>query len=357
VTHVLCIAPGKVKVYSLSPAAFIVDKHYINIGDLSSAPASLEEFLPKCCVFLDEIIFEAKGTVLISGDFRGAVLPLAIFFLMKTSRMRLNEAFEYIQSKSKSKRNQVFLPKLKFLLALNHCESDIFGSSERTDQQWIVAAGASTLSLSQRKPSAKGLKGFTGVYNSVGAPEYYSQDSVKCTYRNPHSKKFGVIVDRIIEKLDFASENFGAVLDLACGGGEISCLLQKYGEEKVPNEILGCDPYLHELYRLKTGLQCFDYSFEDIISGKRNCQKQILGKLERKLGVIICSYAMHLCDEVTKLCKVLSTMTKFLCVITPHGLPYITKAMNFEPFYCFKFKNIKVNIYMSSFYSPDDDKS
>ncbi len=139
--------------------------------------------------------------------------------------------------------------------------------------------------------------GVTGFYEQFGS-----------SYRNPHETILQSLLKRVILewKLDLSS-----VLDLACGSGEATLVLQELGAK-----VAGIDPYTFEAYLERTGLHAEPFSFDDIANGT----------LEgRSYSLIVCSFALHLM-EVSKLPMLLfqlSQITDTLLILTPHKRPQI----------------------------------
>ena len=146
-------------------------------------------------------------------------------------------------------------------------------------------------------------------YEELGVDEYYKEHSD--TYSNPH-------IDRIeyLLKTKTAYENIGnTVLDLCCGSGEITNILLNNDINNKYN-IDGLDPYTASAYTRNTGQRCMKLDFKDIV----------LGALKNKrCDTIICSYAMHLCEEsmLNNLLYQLSLISETLIIVTPHKRPDI----------------------------------
>lgn len=152
------------------------------------------------------------------------------------------------------------------------------------------------------------------LYEQYGAEGYYKEHGD--AYENPH---FAEIDALIRQNFDFIDTSAG-VLDLAAGGGEVSSTLQHLGIQN----IRGCDPFTDALYRKQTGLECWNFSFEDII---RNGLPQ-----DYYFSSVICSFAMHLCPEkqLYALCTQLFDRSSQLFIITPHKRPELEKLSGIE---------------------------
>src|SRR5574341_902310 len=113
-------------------------------------------------------------------------------------------------------------------------------------------------------------------YEIHGVEQYYQ----RCAgdYQNPHEptirKLLGIVVP--LWQLDLC-----AVLDLACGSGEVTLALRELGAK----HIQGIDPYTGAAYEKRTGQTAEKYSFADLADGA------LAG---RKYSLIVCSFALHL---------------------------------------------------------------
>jgi SAM-dependent methyltransferase len=139
--------------------------------------------------------------------------------------------------------------------------------------------------------------GVTGFYEQFGS-----------NYRNPHETIIQSLLKKVILewKLDLSN-----VLDLACGSGEATLVLQELGAV-----VSGIDPYTFKAYLERTTLQAEQFSFDDIANG-------ILEG--RRYSCIVCSFALHLV-EVSKLPALLYQLvqiTDTLVILTPHKRPQI----------------------------------
>lgn len=162
-------------------------------------------------------------------------------------------------------------------------------------------------------------------YQQYGVDKYYQYHSNE--YKNPHIKQIQYSLDKI--KVDLSS-----VLDLSCGGGEVTSYLVKKGY----NNIIGSDPYTCDLYKKNTNKKCLKLSFDDILSGK----------LDKKFSTIICSFALHLCKEskINTLLYQLSSICDYLVVISPNKKPNIDKSY-FELVENFEIERVKTRVYKS----------
>lgn len=144
-------------------------------------------------------------------------------------------------------------------------------------------------------------------YEQLGIEGYYKLHSED--YNNPHFADIEYLLQQEINKNYFGTN----ILDLCCGGGEVTQILEKYGYTRKYN-IDGLDPYTAPAYKKNTGKDCLIYDFKDIVRGA----------LENKTyHTIICSFAMHLCDEsmLNNLLYQLSLIANTLVILTPHKRP------------------------------------
>ena len=141
-------------------------------------------------------------------------------------------------------------------------------------------------------------------YENHGVDEYYS--SFSGSYFNPHLQQVKNLISRNILRIPSFS-----VLDLCCGNGEVTNELFSHKIESV----IGCDPYMHEEYTLRTGKECFSLSFRDIA----------MGRLTGIYTSIICSFALHLCEQsmLPRVIIQLKQNTDRLIVISPLKRPFV----------------------------------
>lgn len=144
-------------------------------------------------------------------------------------------------------------------------------------------------------------------YEKLGVEGYYKLHSED--YNNHH---FYIIKD-LLSNYILHNDIGNNILDMCCGSGEVTSILIEASNNF---NIEGLDPYTSSAYIKNTGLNCMKYNFTDILKG------QLLNK---RYDTIICSFALHLCDE-TMLSTVLyqlSLISNKLIIITPHKRPEI----------------------------------
>lgn len=150
------------------------------------------------------------------------------------------------------------------------------------------------------------------AYSAMGVTEYYSNHARN--YSNPHEP---IIRHHVTHWMVGYSPDI-SILDLCCGSGEVTRQLQTLGYDNV----IGNDPYTHELYRTNTGNPCWTMDFKHIATRG----------LPTKFDLVVCSFAMHLCD-VSMLPSVLyqlAIQSTTLLVITPNKRPNIDQHFIME---------------------------
>ena len=164
-------------------------------------------------------------------------------------------------------------------------------------------------------------------YEIYGTDEYYKKHGD--SYINYHISEVQYLINKNIDKI--IDNNMNSILDLCSGNGEITDLFVQKGIDN----IVGCDPYMEQIYMKNTGKHCYNCSFLDIINGK----------LTGKFDIVICSFGMHLCND--NMIYNLICMLKYeynvnkLVIITPNKKPIINKNMIYEE----KYKKVRIRIY------------
>ncbi len=143
-------------------------------------------------------------------------------------------------------------------------------------------------------------------YKKHGVKDYYIKNSEN--YINLHGCQIRDLLIKNINRF-----NFGSVLDLCCGSGEVTRVLLENGIKDVE----GADPYTFKLYIKNTGKHCINLSFKDILRGKLN----------KNYNIIICSFAFHLINEkdLFMIVNKLFLHTKTIIIIAPHKRPYLER--------------------------------
>lgn len=155
--------------------------------------------------------------------------------------------------------------------------------------------------MAKRMP-VKPRTGVRDAYASKGVQRFYEEHAAD--YRNPHERQVRALLAANHRRFDGST-----VLDLACGSGEVTRVLEELGYK----DIVGVDPYTCGLYEARTHHSCIPLSFDDII----------IGRLTGRFSVIICSFAMHLVEDskLPKLVERLLEHTETIVIITPHKRP------------------------------------
>jgi SAM-dependent methyltransferase len=144
------------------------------------------------------------------------------------------------------------------------------------------------------------------AYEEYGVTGFYEQFG--SSYRNPHETILQSLLKRVLLEWNL---DRSSVLDLACGSGEATLVLQELGAK-----VSGIDPYTGQAFLERTGLHAEKFSFDDIANG-------ILEG--RTYSLIVCGFALHLV-EISKLPMLmfqLAQITDTLLVLTPHKRPQI----------------------------------
>ncbi|MCX4028607.1 class I SAM-dependent methyltransferase [Endozoicomonas sp. SM1973] len=150
-------------------------------------------------------------------------------------------------------------------------------------------------------------KKISDEYRSKGIAGFYKNEGE--LYRNPHEP---LLESLLKQSLDRKPMGQGCVLDLACGSGEITIILEKHGFTNID----AIDPYTYKAYKRRTGRDAEKFSFEDIAEG---CIAN------KQYELVICSFAMHLVNEswLPRVCFNLSLIANHLIILTPHKRPKI----------------------------------
>ena len=161
-------------------------------------------------------------------------------------------------------------------------------------------------------------------YEELGVDNFYVIH--KNDYKNPHEQ----IIDQL---LVFAKNNWNLgdnLLDLCCGSGEVSRIFYD-------KNIEGIDPYTFQLYEELTKRPCKNLSFKDIVEKG----------LDSKYDTIICSFAMHLCEEsmLPMLLWRLGEVSNKLLILTPHKRPNCDGIYGWKKVKTLKIEKVSMILY------------
>jgi hypothetical protein len=191
-------------------------------------------------------------------------------------------------------------------------------------------------------------KAIRDEYADQGVDAYYRTHAN--VYENPHYPYIKALLTQNQQRIDYSK-----VLDLSAGGGEVTEILRgllNLNETEAQQRFIGTDPFTFKLYEKNTGCSCLPLSFEDIVKGKLAFYQNYEGEIQKikfktrnagpsvfePFSSIICSFAMHLCDEkqLYPLVNQLFTYSKNIIIITPHKRPALeiltNVTLNFEDF-------------------------
>lgn len=171
-----------------------------------------------------------------------------------------------------------------------------------------------------------------GEYQAKGAFGFYRESG--SSYRNPHEPQIAATIDEVIRQW---SMDLSDVLDLAAGSGEITLALRDRGTSR----ITGIDPFTFAAYKERTKTAAEQLSFEQIAQGALS---------GRHFSLIVCSFAMHLCDKsrLPALCMQLSLCAPQLLILTPHKRPVIRKDWGWALSGEFVVQRIRARLYNST---------
>lgn len=160
----------------------------------------------------------------------------------------------------------------------------------------------------------KQKKAIRNQYAQMGVEGYYKRNGFR--YKNPHAPLIRELLLNNKDNLDYSK-----VLDLCCGSGEVTQVLQEMEFDGME----GCDPFTHKLYGKRTKRPCHKWDFKDIMRGK------LIGEYSS----IICSFGLHLADpkDLYALCQRLFTCSPQLVIITPHKRPVLEEIAGVEKVY------------------------
>lgn len=166
-------------------------------------------------------------------------------------------------------------------------------------------------------------------YETVGVETFYKLHNKD--YINPHLDRLNSVIDKVYVNWELGNK----VLDLCAGSGEVTLELLKLNNSL---NIEGIDPFTYELYMHNTNKECFNLSFKDIA---------VNGLSGKNYDTIICSYALHLCDDsmLPIVLWQLSQISNQLIIITPHKRPECDNIMGWKKVDSFKLNRVTAKLY------------
>jgi hypothetical protein len=171
-----------------------------------------------------------------------------------------------------------------------------------------------------------------GEYERQGAEQFYRQSG--SSYRNPHEPQIVLALGKALKRWKPDMTN---VLDLAAGSGEITLALREHEATK----ITGIDPYTFDAYESRTGNRAERFTFEQIADG-------VLAN--RRFSLVVCSFAMHLCEEsrLPGLALQLSMISPSMMILTPHKRPVLREQWGWKLTEELRVARIRIRLYNSS---------
>jgi hypothetical protein len=167
-------------------------------------------------------------------------------------------------------------------------------------------------------------KAIRDEYADLGVDAYYRSHAN--VYENPHYPYIKSLLTQNQHRIDYTR-----VMDLSAGGGEVTEILRgllNLDAQEAKKRFLGTDPFTFRLYEKNTGIRCLPINFEQIIKGKLTPINA--GSVSEPFSCIICSFAMHLCEEkmLYPLVNQLFMHAKNIIIITPHKRPALEDLTN-----------------------------
>jgi SAM-dependent methyltransferase len=157
------------------------------------------------------------------------------------------------------------------------------------------------------RPTPRQPASIRSRYESLGAERFYREEGDD--YRNPHEQSIGRLLEQVVPAWQLDLTN---VLDLAAGSGEVTLALRALGARK----IVGIDPFTFRAYAKRTGNVAQRFTFAQIAVG---------GLRGRRFSLIVCSFALHLCEasRLPGVVQELSQIAPTLLLIMPHKRPVL----------------------------------
>jgi SAM-dependent methyltransferase len=202
-----------------------------------------------------------------------------------------------------------------------------------------------------------GFSDIRAAYEQLGADKFYAAHGE--TYSNPHGHVLEATLSQALDGwaasgvLDVSRFPW-RVLDLACGGGEASSIIDSWcrtqgcatasgsssasgGKRKARADdvveacvhIDACDPYTGSLYESKTGRRAESWSFADVAAGVLELEPR------PPYDIVVASFCLHLLEPATLRATLaaLARSARLLLVATPHkrGLRAIKENSSWAP--------------------------
>jgi SAM-dependent methyltransferase len=189
--------------------------------------------------------------------------------------------------------------------------------------------------MPRSRDAERGDQAIRNAYAREGPQEFYRRHGA--TYRNPHEP---ILREILALALEAWRPDLSAVLDLACGSGEVTLALRERGAG-----VQGADPYTGGAYRARTGGEVLPLSFEHIAAGALD---------EQRYSLIVCAFALHLVERsrLPALCYALSQLAPALLVITPHKRPHIEASWGWSLQEELLHRRLRARLYVAGF-SPE----
>lgn len=170
------------------------------------------------------------------------------------------------------------------------------------------------------------------AYEALGAEGFYREQG--STYRNPHEPVIAACLQQAVKQWPL---NISAVLDLACGSGEVTIALRALG-----GSCTGNDPFTYDAFETCTGQQALRFTFRDIAGGALQ---------QQSYSLIVCSFAMHLAEAsiLPVLCQQLAQHSDTLLILTPHKRPALQAAWGWELQDEFLHERVRCRLYQRTF--------
>lgn len=169
-------------------------------------------------------------------------------------------------------------------------------------------------------------------YEKLGVKQFYLKNGN--TYRNPHEE----IITKLINKAKTECLIGNSVIDLSCGSGEVTLMLEN-------RTVLGVDPYTAVAYKERTGNEALTFNFIEIAQGKLN--EELRKKGYKRFDTIICSFALHLCPKslLYSLLWQLKEIATDLIIISPNKKPDCHNISGWEREHFLEIERVKLTHY------------